>query len=212
MRPTGGRKLPLGRSEELLLLAIVLLGGAYPMVREAFPSAMPVLCGLPTPDGTAIVERALAGKLLCAISLAALLPLVARSLGGSWSALTRSSVVRSALVAAGTVTAALTAYDACTGFHATERTAQGCACWLTALVAGLTAFAVAVLILAGRALLRTLHEALDAMADAFFLALRCEAPPVLRLHATTPATPCGVLLARRGAGRAPPRPSVFRFV
>lgn len=197
------RSLRLGRVEELLLLGIVLFGAAYPMLREALPAAIPVLCGLPTPDGTAITHRALAGKVACVLALTLLVPLAARVAAGSWAALARAPAYRVALCTAATAATTLTAYDACTGFHATQRTTEGCACWLTAAVAGIGALAAALLILGGRALLGLVRDALVALARAVFRRRRSGAPLFSTGRRAAPAIASAVR-ARPYAGRAPP--------
>lgn len=197
------RTVRIGRCEELLLLGIIALGASYPILREAFPSVIPVLCGLPTPDGTAVTHRALLGKVACAAVLTAFLPLLARKAAGSWAALTRAPAYRVALVVAAVATATLTAYDTCTGFHATARTAEGCACWLTGVVAGCAALAAALLVLAGRALLSLMREVLVAFVEAVLRLRRDVTPLFSRCSATTPRA-SGILLARRHSGRGPP--------
>lgn len=194
-----------GLLEQALLFAIVLLGAGYPILREDYPAAVRILCGLPLPNGTAQTHIALVGKLVCAVILAIALPLAARACAGSWFALTRISMLSAALVAAVSVTVTLTAYDACTGFHATERTSEGCACWLTALLAGLAALAVLLFIIAGRAIVAFLRLAITAIIDAVVHIRRYATTPFVRHLPLVSAPVGGVLLAYRFAGRGPPR-------
>lgn len=151
-----------------LLLGVVLIGGLFPVLLEALGARGTFLCGLPIADASFVTRQALSGKTACTLAVLALLPSVVRSCGGgSWSALTRASLRRVILVAAGVTTAALTTFDICTGFHATHRTVEGCACWMTALVAGSAALIAALLVLASRAVVRALHDALVAIVEAF---------------------------------------------
>ena len=197
------RRVRIGRVEELLLCVLVGCGAFYPILRELASRFAPVLCGLPTNGNVALVEEALRGKIACAVGLAVLLPVLTRVLAGSWRALAGIRVPRAILSVAGVATTTLTAYDACTGFHATQRTAEGCACWLTAAVAGAIALAVALLILSGRALLALFRDAVVAIIAAIFgrtaathapFAVLCEALAAAR----------GALLARHRAPRGPP--------
>lgn len=198
------RALRLERLEEGLLLGIILLGSVYPVLREAFPSAAHILCGLPTPDGSALTRQALTGKLYCVAALAVLLPWLAHRYAGSWVALTRVSALRIALVIAAVATAALTAYDACTGFHAADRTTQGCECWLTALLAGLAALVAALSVLAGRAIVRLLRHTVRAIVAALFERRYYGASPFLHRSRTRSPHAQHGYFAYRYSGRAPP--------
>lgn len=203
-RPCG---LSFGRFEETLLAAIVAVGTAFPILREVFHAALGALCGAANPTAIGAVRTALDGKLVCAGALALALPCVARRCAGSWGALTRVSAGRGALVIGAVTTTTLTAYDWCTGFHAADRTAQGCACWLTAALAALAALVAALAILAGRALLRTLREAVCALVEALFASRAPSAAPFLRRGRRVTRESAGVLWAYRCAGRGPPRPA-----
>lgn len=195
----------------MLLVFIAIVGAGYPILREAFPAAAHVICGLPTPDTAAQTRLALEGKLACAASLAVAVPWLARCCVGSWVVLTRMPAVRGALVAAAVVTVTMTAYDACTGFHSTQRTAEGCACWLTALLAGLAAVGVMLFVFAGRAIVAFLRLAITAIIEVV-LRLRAGAPPPFARRAATGLVHAGgILLAYRFAGRGPPTVNAFLF-
>lgn len=186
------------------LLGFVLLGSLYPIAREAFPAAAHFLCGLSQPPGIALVQDALIGKLACAAALALALPWLARLRAGSWVALTRVSVLKAALVIAAVATATLTAYDLCTGFHAAERTSQGCACWLTALIAGLAALLAALAILGGRAFLRFLREAVTEIIGAILQVRPAGSAPFSHRPREARAHLRAAVLAYCCAGRGPP--------
>jgi hypothetical protein len=158
---------------------------------------------MPLRAGAAAGRAALIGKVCCAFGLAVLLPVGARALAGSWVALTRTSAYQLALGVAGTCTATLTAYDACTGFHAAGPMAEGCTCWLTALLAGLAALITVVLVLAGRAILAFLRDAIVDILAAFF-ALRLDTTLAFSGRGDVRIAAAGALLARYRAGRGPP--------
>ncbi len=192
------------RPGEFALLGIILTGGLYPLAKAAFPTHVPVICGLPTPDRATATHLAVEGKLAAAALVALCLPLGARMFAGSWLALLHASPLRIGLAVASVVTTMLTAYDACTGFHAVERGAHGCECWLTALLAGLAALTFAVCVLAGRAIVRLLKQTLRAIAGAVFQR-RCLLPQIFaRRVRFAVANAAGVLLACSRAGRGPP--------
>ena len=182
---------------------MIVAGASYPIVQKAFPSALPILCGQATPAVFAVTQHVLFGKIAFALALLLALPLAARVLAGSWLALTRVPAHRAGLIVAGIATTMLTAYDMCTGFHAAQPMAGGCACWLTALVAGFVASSAALAILAGRSIAGRLHRALFAIVEAAFRPRRRLEPLFLAL-ATHALSAAGILLARRHAGRGPP--------
>lgn len=197
------RGVPFGRCEELLLLGVIVLAAMYPILHEAIQALGPILCGQPATGGDTVAHQALIGKVGCTLGLAILVPFGARAFAGSWAALTRSSAYGVALAVAGVATATLTAYDACTGFHATQPMAEGCACWLTALVAGLSALLAVLLILGGRAFLALMREALVVILETF-CELQTPAAPHFSSLRRDAVLAVGTLLARRSAGRAPP--------
>jgi hypothetical protein len=197
------RRVRFGRCEELLLLGIIVLAALYPVVLEGAGNVLPVLCGWHGPSADAATRLALAGKIACAAAVVGILPFAARYCAGSWAALTRSSAYGAALGVAAVATATLTAYDACTGFHATRPMAAGCMCWLTAVIAGCSALLAALVILAGRAVLALLHDVLVVVLETFCAARPAAAPSFARFRVWRCAA-TGTLLARRFHGRAPP--------
>jgi hypothetical protein len=191
-----------GRRDELLLLAVIVVGALYPVFGGTLHAEFPILCGLPAATGASADHWALVGKMCCALALAVLMPVGARALAGSWTALARSSAYRVALGVAGVCTATLTAYDACTGFHAARPMAEGCTCWLTALLAGVAALVTVLVILGGRALVELLRDAIVVILASF--RSRLHAGPSFSDRNDVAVMTAGALLARLGAGRGPP--------
>jgi hypothetical protein len=201
--PVRRRNVRAGRCEETLLLGIIVLAALYPVLREAAHAVAPVWCGMPASVASDAGRQALVGKIACALALAVLIPAGARALAGSWIALARTSAYRLALGVAGISTATLTAFDVCTGFHAAGPMAEGCTCWLTALLVGVAALLTVLLILGGRAILALLRDAIGVILEAFFGLQHIAAPRFSSRREVVPLT-AGALLARRCAGRGPP--------
>jgi len=191
-----------GRCDELLLLGVIVVGALFPVFRGTLHAEFPILCGLPEPTAASAGYQALVGKMCCALALAVLMPVAARAFAGSWIALARSSAYRVALGVAGVCTATLTAYDACTGFHAARPMAEGCTCWLTALLAGVGSLVTVLLILGGRALVELLRDAIVGMFASF--RSRLYAAPSFSDRNDVAVMAAAALLARLCAGRGPP--------
>jgi hypothetical protein len=115
---------------------------------------------------TGIIDGAVHGKIALTAVLVAAVPLLFWRFVGSWRSVLGVPIARSGLAIAATVTTGLTAYDLCTGFHATERGAHGCACWMTAAVAVLGALVTIAVVFLGREILRWIGATLTTIVKA----------------------------------------------
>jgi hypothetical protein len=197
------RRLRIGVAEDVALGLLIVMAACFPALRELAQHLVPALCGAPMVESPAIGWPTLLGKLGCVLVLACGLPLLAGRLVGSWSGVARIALGRAALGAAGIVTAMLTAYDLCTQFHAAQAMSNGCACWLTALVAALAATSAVGVIVSARALVGQARRTIRALVA--LLARKRHALTVSSIErALVVALKAGISLARACAGRAPP--------
>ena len=175
-----------------------------PIVRELLPNSG-FICGLQHLSDATLIDGALHGKIALTAVLVAAIPFVFRRFVGSWRSILGVPVARSALAIAATVTAGLTAYDLCTGFHATERGVHGCACWMTAAVAVLGALVTIAVLFLGREILRWIGARLITIVKAIARISAC--PPEIGAAWLFDGgrTFRSLVAADRLAARGPPR-------
>jgi hypothetical protein len=159
---------------DLLIFAATMAIAAAPIVRELMPYSG-FICGLGHLSNTGLIDAAVHGKIVLTAVLVAAIPFALWRVAGSWHTVLGVPIARSGLTIAATVTAGLTAYDLCTGFHATERGAHGCACWMTAAVAVLGAIVTIVVVFLGREILGWIGATLTTIVKAIVRLSAC--PP-----------------------------------
>jgi hypothetical protein len=194
------------------LFVVALIASAIPVIRERLTSDAGMMGGamvMPDAIPVGVAHVAIAVKVsLAVVVLALVLAAVGRRrYGDLMRRLAASPLSRTAMLAAVAIAVGLSVFDSCTNYHGAEMDAGGtCSCWLTGTLAACGAFLASVAIAAGRVLVAFAREIVRAViALVFRLLPRAGTNGAIRRHFGPVRTYRAPGLARRTAGRAPPR-------